>query len=62
MDLKRKIEIAADAIASIEHHTDEDAAVIKGALSAVIEQATLAQARIDKRVAAEVARLIAPSA
>lgn len=57
MNLQRKIEIVSDAIASIEHHNDEDAAVVKGALTAIIELASLAQARIDKRVAAEVASL-----
>lgn len=54
MDLNRKLEMHAQAVASIATHDDVDAAVRKAALAKMRDQIDEAEAAIDARVKAEV--------
>lgn len=63
MDLKKKAQIAAQAIDSISRHDDEDAAVRHAVLDHVAAHIAAEKAAIDARLAARVAQLdVAPAA
>lgn len=55
MDLKRKVEIVASAVASISRHDDEDVAVRSHALDKVEELIAAERKAMKDRVAARVA-------
>lgn len=58
MDIRRKLEITAQAIASISRHDDEDSTVRLAALERVREQVEEAAAAIRAEVAQEVAQAV----
>lgn len=58
MDIRRKLEITAQAIASISAHDDEDSTVRLAALERVKQQAEDAAALIRAAVAQEVAQAV----
>lgn len=60
MDIPRKIEIADQAVRSISHHRDEDAAVRKAALDAVAALIERERAAIDAEIAERIAQ-VAPA-
>lgn len=62
MDIAKKIEIVATAVASIAAHSDEDSVVILAALGAVEKILGDAKAGVAAAVSAQAAKAIAPKA
>jgi hypothetical protein len=53
MNLKRKLEIASDAIKSVSGHRDEDAAILLGALDKIADQVAAEKAALVAALDAE---------
>lgn len=58
MDLKRKIEIANQAIQSIATHNDEDSVVIKAALASVKLKVELAEKQVDDYIVEQTSKAL----
>lgn len=61
MDIKRKIELAQQSIASIARHDDEDLAVREAALNRVGEIIAAERDQMEERVKARIAQTVGAS-